>query len=178
MARFGSLGFRRVALSSLVFVLAACAGFDGRNLEPGESTLPDVIASMGEPAMRWKDPDGRAQLAYPRGPAATQTFMVFTDPDGRLERIEPVLDMAHFARVTPRKSNVESVIRLLGPVTNNNRAYFKERDELALSWLYCDAWSKQSYFDVLFDATTGIVRTTFHRLNLVGSLGVQPGCGH
>ena len=43
--------------------LSGCAGYGGSNLKPGESSLPEVIASMGVPAMTWKDPDGREQLA-------------------------------------------------------------------------------------------------------------------
>ncbi|SBT04719.1 conserved hypothetical protein [Candidatus Accumulibacter aalborgensis] len=53
-----------------------------------------MVASMGEPAMVWKNPDGSEQLAYPRGPAGTQTFMAYVGPDGTLQRIEKVLDGA------------------------------------------------------------------------------------
>jgi len=171
-------GFLRAFPICVVMALAACAGYGGSNLRPGESTLPEIVASMGVPAMRWKDPDGREQLAYPRGPAATQTFMVFIGPDGRLERIEKVLDMAHFARIQAGKSDMASVLRLLGPVLQQNVAYFKARDELVWSWLFCDAWSQEAYFDVLFDATSGIVRTTFQRPRLAGRLDTAPGCGH
>jgi hypothetical protein len=46
------------------------------------------------------------------------------------------------------------------------------------SWLFCDSWNQEAYFDVLFDGTTGIVRTTQQRQNLSGWDGVAPGCGH
>lgn len=172
------VGFRRWLAVCAVVLLSACAGYGGSNLRHGESTLSDVIASMGVPAMRWKDPDGRGQLAYPRGPEGTQTFMVFIGPDGRLERIEKVLDMAHFARIQNGKSDMAGVLRLLGPVPPQNVAYFKARDELVWSWLFCDAWSQQAYFDVLFDAKTGIVRTTFQRMRLDGWWHTVPSCGH
>ena len=58
----------RVAVLVITVLLSACASYSGSNLKPGVATLPEVTASMGEPAMRWKDPDGREQLAYPRGP--------------------------------------------------------------------------------------------------------------
>lgn len=170
-------GFRRMFLICVVLSLSACAGFGGSDLKPGVSVLSDVIASMGEPAMRWKDADGREQLAYPRGPAATQAFMVFVAPDGRLERVEKVLNMEHFARIEAGKTDMTSVLRLLGPVPSQNVAYFKARDELVWSWLFCDSWSQQAFFDVLFDGTTGVVRSTQQRPNFSGWDGVVPGCG-
>jgi hypothetical protein len=161
-----------------VFALSACAGYSGSNLKPGDSVIVEVIESMGTPAMRWKDPDGREQLAYPRGPAGTQTFMVFMAPDGRLERIEKVLDMEHFAKIQSGESDMDSVLRLLGPVWPRNEVYFEARDELVWSWLFCDTWSQEAYFDVLFDGVTGIVRTTQQRPNYVGFDGIVPSCGH
>jgi hypothetical protein len=133
---------------------------------------------MGTPAMRWKEADGREQWAYPRGPAGTQTFMVFLAPDGRLERIEKVLDMEHFSRIENGKTDKAAVLRLLGPVFEQNEVYFWRRDELVWSWLYCDGLGAETYFDVLFDATTGIVRATHQRPNYTGWDGVVPRCGH
>jgi hypothetical protein len=94
MQLFHRFGILRAFLVCVALTLGACAGYGGSNLRPGDSTLSDVIASMGVPAMRWKDPDGREQLAYPRGPAATQTFMVFVGPSGRLERRAVGADLA------------------------------------------------------------------------------------
>ncbi|MFZ4537432.1 hypothetical protein [Propionivibrio sp.] len=168
----------RTALVGIAVLLAACAGYSGSNLKAGVATLPEVIASMGEPAMRWKDADGREQLAYPRGPAGTQTFMAFIGADGRLERIEGVLDMDHFARIVAGKSDKEAVLRLLGPSQPQWTAYFKARDELVWEWRFCDTWNRLARFDVLFDATTGIVRTTYQRPDLMGPNNVAPFCGH
>lgn len=168
----------RLALLASALVLAACAGYSGSDLKPGVATLAEVIASMGEPAMRWKDADGREQLAYPRGPAGTQTFMAFIAPDGRLERIDGVLDMAHFARIEPGKSDKAAVLRLLGPSPSQWTEYFKARDELVWEWRFCDGLGQRAFFDVLFDATTGIVRSSFQRPDYVGPNGSAPSCGH
>ena len=72
---------------------------------------------------------------------------------------------------------MDSVLRLLGPVPPQNVTYFRARDELVWSWLFCDSWNQQAYFDVLFDGLSGIVRTTQQRPNLSGWDGVAPGCG-
>ena len=158
--------FVRVLVVGAIVLLSACTSYSGRTLEAGVSTLPEVVATMGEPSMRWKDDDGREQLAYPRGPYGTQTFMAFMGVDGRLERIEGVLDDKHFARIENGKSDMAAVLRLIGPPTPQWTAYFKARDELAMEWRFCDAWNQVARLDVLFDATTGIVRSTFQRPEL------------
>lgn len=172
----------RAALFASALVLSACAGYSGSNLKPGTATLPEVIASMGEPAMRWQDASGSEQLAYPRGPAGTQTFMAFIGADGRLERIEGVLDMAHFARIEAGKSDQAAVLRLLGPSQPQWTVYFERRDELAWEWKFCDDWGHVARFGVLFDATNGIVRTSYQAPDLaigwMGIRGVVQSCGH
>lgn len=169
--------FEHIVLISFALLLSACAGYSGSNLKPGVATLPEVLATMGEPAMRWNDPDGRVQLAYPRGPEGTQTFMVFTGVDGRLERIEGVLDSNHFALIENGKSDQAAVLRILGPSQPQWTANFKARDELAWEWRFCNSWGLLERFDVLFDATTGIVRSTMRFDDIVGFGGVAPSCG-
>jgi hypothetical protein len=168
----------RMTAAGFAVLLSACAGYGGHDLKPGIATLPEVVATMGEPAMRWKDADGREQLAYPRGPAGTQTFMAFIGSDGRLDRIEGVLDMEHFARIQPGKSDQAAVLRLLGPSQPRWTEYFKARDELVWEWRFCDSWNQLARFDVLFDASSGIVRTTYQRPDLMGRDGTAPFCGH
>jgi hypothetical protein len=173
---FSVLG--RVAALAITVFLSACAGYSGSNLKPGVATLPEVMASMGEPAMRWKDPDGRQQLAYPRGPAGTQTFMVFIGADGRLERIDGVLDMEHFARIEAGKSDQSSVLRLLGPSAPLRTQYYRLSNELAWEWRFCDGGSRLALFSVMFDASTGIVRTSYQRPDDSGWDSSPPFCGH
>ncbi|MEF8700097.1 MAG: hypothetical protein V5B32_00445 [Candidatus Accumulibacter sp. UW26] len=167
-----------LSLLVAVLLLAACAGYDGRGLQAGVATRSEVIASMGTPALGWRNADDSEQLAYPRGPAGAQTFMVFIDPRGRLQHIEPVLDMAHFARIEPGKTDQEGVLRLIGPPVPQWTSYFKARNELVWEWQFCDSWNQLARFDVLFDATTGIVRTSYQRPALMGFNGVAPWCGH
>lgn len=166
---------RILLLLSLMF-LAACASYDGRSLQPGVATLDDVERLMGAPAMRWRDPDGRQQLAFPRGPEGVHTFMAFFGPDGRLERLENVLQMAWFARIVAGRDDQAAVLRLLGPPTPEWIAYYKGRDELVWEWLFCDEWNLLARFDVLFDGTSGLVRTTMQRPDLRGPDGGPPHC--
>ncbi len=165
----------RSFVCACALILAACAGVSGSDLRPGRSTQAEVIASMGEPAMRWRESDGREQLAYPRGPSGTQTYMVFLRSDGVLDRIDRVLKEEHFARIESGKSDKAAVLRILGPSVQRE-TYFKARDELVWEWRICDNWNQQAFFGVLFDATSGIVRSTYQRpAGYSGEYG-SPGC--
>ncbi len=143
--------------------LGACAAYDGRGLQPGVAALPDVLAVMGEPALRWQDADGSLQLAYPRGPTGYHTYMVFLGADGRLQRIENRLDPLYFNRLESGTTDQAAVLRLLGPPVPGWEAYFKARDELVWEYRFCNLWGESARFDVLFDGTTGIVRSWYER---------------
>ena len=160
-----------IVLSALL--VSACAGYSGSNLKRGVSTLPEVIASMGQPAMVWTNSDGSQQLAYPRGPAGTQTFMAYVGSDGKLQRIKAVLDMTHFARVQAGMS-MDEVLRVLGPSGSTWTQFYPRSNELAWSWLSCNSWNDQEFFDVMFDASTKIVSSTGMRPIFVGNS--QPLC--
>lgn len=170
--------FRRAAFLFATFLLAGCAAYSGRGLQPGVATLADVLALMGRPALAWRDADGSEQLAFPRGPAGTQTFMVFISPEGRLRHKEGVLDIEHFARIEAGKSTQETVLRLIGPPVPQWTSFFPARNELVWEWRFCDSWNQLARFAVLFEATTGIVRTTYQQQELAGFDGVAPFCGH
>ena len=145
-----------VLFSSLI--VAACASYGGSGLKPGEARLEDVHAVMGQPAMHWQDADGSRQLAYPRGPAGMDTFMVRLGPNGKLQTIENVLDARHLADVKAGMSK-EEVLRILGPSDANATVYFEARDELAWDWRYSfinEPWR----MIVLFDGKSGKVRST------------------
>lgn len=164
---------RTVLLFALV--LSACASYSGAGLRPGEARLEDVARLMGEPAMRWQDPDGSVQLAYPRGPAGTDTFMVKLAPDGRLQSIVNVLKDAELARIRPGMTQ-EQVLRILGPRDSGRTAYFKARNELVWDWRACTYNVTIQRLYVLFDATSGLVRSTMSTHELFGSEGITMRC--
>lgn len=160
-----------------VLLLAACAGgYAGHGLVVGGASERDVVASMGEPAMRWQASDGSLQLAYPRGPEGAHTFMVHLGPDGRLRRIENVLVDARFAQVRPGDSP-EDVLRLIGPPVPQWISRFPARDELVWEWLYCDGGNHLARFGVLFDGAGRAVRTTVSRPDYRGPEGFVSACG-
>ena len=150
---------RRLTTLLCALLISACAGYSGANLKPGVTTEAEVQQVMGVPAMLWELPGGGRQLAYPRGPAGFDTFMVYTDGTGKLVKIVGVLNMESFARIQEGMTQAE-VLQLIGPPQPDWTAYFKARDELVWEWRYCDSWREAARFDVLFDGTTKKVRTT------------------
>jgi hypothetical protein len=152
---------------AMSLLLAACAGYGGHGLVPGQSPLDEVIAVMGQPAMRWAEADGSIRLAYPRGPMGVHTYMVLIGSNGVLRQIENVMDPQAFARIQSGMSQ-DQVLRTLGPPEPSWTIYFKARDELVWEWRYCDEWNRLARFDVLFDGTTGIVRSTMSQREYCG----------
>ena len=172
----GTKFLARLALGGMALILAGCASYSGSSLQPGVATLPEVVATMGEPAMRWTNADGSAQLAYPRGPAGTQTFMAYVGPDGKLQRIDKVLRYEVFAKIQEGMGQ-DDVLRLIGPPQPHWTQYFKARDELVWEWKFCESWNQEAFINVLFDGTSKKVRSTMQRQNLEGWSGTPPGCG-
>lgn len=152
-------------------LLAACASYSGSGLKPGESRLGDVQGLMGPPAMRWQEADGSVQLAYPRGPLGYHTFMVKLGPDGRLQSIANVLGDEGFAQIHAGLTK-EQVLRVLGPPDYNRTVYFKARDELVWDWRFCSVYGIPARFQVLFDGTSGTVRSAISQVE-VRARGVE-----
>jgi hypothetical protein len=139
--------------------LSACAAYSGSGLQAGVATEAEVWQLMGVPAMSWDLAGGGRQLAYPRGPGGFQTYMVFINAAGKLERKAEVMNQEYFAKVQPGMTQAE-VLQLLGPPQPHWTAFFPARDELVWEWRYCDSWNEAARFDVLFDGTKKKVRTT------------------
>jgi hypothetical protein len=148
-----------------IMLLAACASFSGSGLKPGEARLEDVQSVMGPPALRWQDADGSIQLAYPRGPLGHHTFMVTLGPDGRLKSIANVLEEDGFARIHAGLTK-DQVLRVLGPPDYSRTVYFKARDELVWDWRFCSIYGVLSRFQVLFDGTSGTVRSAMSQVEV------------
>jgi len=140
-------------------LIAGCASYGGRGLQPGVSSRDDVIALMGQPAMRFAEVDGGELLAYPRGPAGYHTYMLRIDSGGMLVSRENVLEPKHFARLRPGMTQ-EEVMRVIGPPWPSWTVYFAARDELVWEWRWCDDFAEPARFYVLFDGSTLQLRST------------------
>lgn len=152
--------YMKILLSILMaLLLGACASYSGHGLQPGMAGYDDVVRVMGQPAMRWQNADGSSQLAYPRGPMGVQTFMAVIGADGKLKNLENVLNTKNFAQIQPGMTK-DQVLRLLGPSEPSWTAYYARRDELVWEWRYCNELNQLSRFDVLFDGSKSVVRSS------------------
>jgi len=145
-----------LSLGSMWAVLAACASYSGYGLQPGVATEPQVLAAMGEPALKFRDADGTSTWAYPHGPLGYDTFMARFTGAGVLVRIDKVLDPEHFARVTLGLSP-DDVQRIIGPP--GRAEVFRRQGELVWDYRFVDAWGYSSQFSVIFDAERRVRRT-------------------
>ena len=167
---------KHVSVVLLALALVSCAAYSGSSLKPGEARLEDVVRVMGAPAMRWQEADGTQQLAYPRGPEGVHTYMVRIGADGKMQRIENVLEEKVFAGVRSGMKKGQ-VLKILGPSEPAWTAYYKARDELVWEWRYCDGWNELARFDVLFDATREVVRSTMSQTEAqMGLCGFADSC--
>ena len=126
-----SSALRCVTAWVLGMALTGCAAYSGYGLPTGASAEA-VRAAMGPPQRVWDDAGGAASWEYARGPEGRETFMVRLGADGRLLRIDQVLNEESFARVLPGMTRAD-VERLLG------RPYGVVRnrlDEEVWSWRY------------------------------------------
>lgn len=108
-------------LAIVLLLLAGCAGFDGRGLQPGVSTAVDVEALMGTPAERRKGVDGEMVLWYPRLPYGRASYAARIAPDGKLIAVEQRLTEQNLEFLQKGKTTAESVHDLFGPPNKINQ---------------------------------------------------------
>ena len=104
----------RIALCLFAW-LAGCASYSGSGLVAGQSTVQDVKAAMGEPALVRPAPGGGETLWYPRLPFGRESFAARIAPNGTLVSMEQRLQPQYIAQLQPGKSTADDVLDTLGP---------------------------------------------------------------
>ena len=140
---------RILLATALAVLLTACTAYQRYGLKPGASTAADVQRSMGAPALEFSNPDGSRQLAYVTSPMGTDTFMVFVNKDGVLDRIEQVLTDDQFYRIQTGKTTREELQRLIGPPWRKMR--FENLKQDAWDYRFRDSWGYTAYFSAMVD---------------------------
>jgi hypothetical protein len=140
----------------LAALLSGCAGY--RNLQPGADASA-VRAQMGAPKEVVKLADGGEAWFYPGGRVERQTYRAELGADGRLRKVEQVLDEQHFAQIVPGKSTGEDVRRLIGPPEQVYRGYNET------IWQYHYRWTPDSPYRLTVGfggdgVVTGVARLT------------------
>ncbi|HYC35906.1 MAG TPA: hypothetical protein VEC19_05750 [Usitatibacter sp.] len=134
----------RLIVPLLTVLLSACAV---TSLRPGASEA-EVMGAMGRPALEFEGPEGSRQLAYPTGPFGEQTYMAHIGRDGRLQRLEQVLDDSRINEIRQGMS-ADEVLRLIGPPYQ--RVRFGNLAQTAWDYRFRDTWGYLSILSVMVD---------------------------
>lgn len=97
---------------ALMAVLAGCATPQPARVLAGQAE-PEVLAAMGAPTGRYPLADGAQRLEFAQGPYGLQTWMVDLDAQGRVLKIQQVMDRFYFNQVQDGM-NRDALLRLLG----------------------------------------------------------------
>jgi hypothetical protein len=121
-----------VAAIFLIALAAGCASYSGAGLVPGQSSVEDVKAAMGEPTLVRELPDGDEVLWYSKLPNGRESYAAHIGRDGTLVSIEQRLTAQHIAKLRPNESTGEDVLDILGPPYRRFKFPLKDRE----SWEY------------------------------------------
>ena len=138
-----------VLVLSLALQIAACAHPD--TLTPG-LTRDQLLARYGKPAAERHDADGDV-LIYSSAPLGQRASAAHLDAQGRVVRVEPLLDTGHFATIRIGQWNKQDVLTHFGTAAEFTRVQNYE----VWSYRYREAETWDSLFHVMFDAA-GVVR--------------------
>ncbi|HUG78960.1 MAG TPA: hypothetical protein VML57_15865 [Burkholderiales bacterium] len=101
---------------------------DGRGLQPGQSTVADVRAVMGEPAEKRAGPGGETVYWYPRLPYGRESYAARIDSEGKLIALEQRLTEENIAKVVRDRTTMQEVRDLLGPPFEPTKFARMQRD--------------------------------------------------
>ena len=150
-----------------IAALGACTtAYSIANLREGE-TRASVEARFGTPSAVYTMPDGHPRLEYHRLSLGLRTYMIDIDAQGRVARVDQVLDENHFLKMRADMSEAE-VLSLIGPP--NGYGHYTHPAE-AKTWIYrFETIQKCIVFELPFDVVT-------HRTLEGGAFPPDKSCG-
>jgi hypothetical protein len=95
----------------LISLLSGCASYGPTNRMIG-SSKDDVVSVLGKPSTELPTPDGQL-LIYSKGPFGKETFFIYLNHDGIVQRWTQVLDEKNFERIGPGMTR-NQVIEIIG----------------------------------------------------------------
>lgn len=106
---------RIIGALALVAACAGCATYKPSDIRQGQS-VADVEQLMGMSTGQYTMPSGNTRLEFATGPQGRFTWMVDLDAQGRVLRVDQVLDEKHFAQVQLNfeKMDAKDLRRTLG----------------------------------------------------------------
>jgi hypothetical protein len=147
----------RAAATGGALLAAACASLEPPSFPPG-TAMSEVEARMGRPKAVVKAPGGDAVWQYPNGPVGQTTYMVDFGADQRVKSVYQALTWERFAKIVPGTTTQDDIRLLFGPP--GQTMLFGRMNEEVWSYRYQTGASGNWIFNINFDASTRIVRST------------------
>lgn len=149
----------KIARSAALFVLTlaaltSCA--TPQSLQPGAS-LSDARAKLGDPTGTYSLGDGRTRLQYSNQPFDQSVWNADFDAQGRLARVEQVMNDAAFARVISGKDTRTEVLRDFGAPAQTFD--YRLRNESAWMYRYYTHGGFKAAMFIYFDPAGTVKRT-------------------
>ena len=131
---------RWLATAAILWI-AGCAPLT--TVPPGTPAAA-VEASRGKPYRIWPEANGASSWEYPLGPSGRYTYMVRVGPDGRVDRVDQVLDLPTFARLQPGMK-VQELEHTLGRPYSKTYLPLIDQDQWAWRWMESNVWKRCFY---------------------------------
>jgi len=106
-----SLVWRWAAAALCTVAIAACAVPEWQK---SGTSAAQIAQDMGQPQVRVALPDGGERWVYSRQPAGQQVYHMVFDAQQRLQRVEQVLQEAHFLRLRSGVDQRQDVFHYFG----------------------------------------------------------------
>lgn len=94
-------GAQRLYAALAPVILAALAGCANLSSVPAGTPLADVEQSHGKPSYTCTRPDGTRRVIWTQQPSGSYAWGTDVDAQGRVAKVEQVLDQAHFNLIQP-----------------------------------------------------------------------------
>jgi len=129
-----------------------CANLTG--VAPG-TLAADVASSRGKPFRVWPEANGASSWEYPMGPMGHYTYMVRVGADGRVSRVDQVLDWPYFNTLT-QGMKADEIEHVLGRPYRTS--YMPMMAENVMTWRWIETIWPRCFFAYL-DPAGRMLRT-------------------
>lgn len=158
-------GWFFVMLMSGALTLGGCTDAQP-DVEPGKSTLMDLVKRVGKPSMVWSEGDGSLLVEFAHADEGSSNYMARVAPSGVLLSFQDVLAGSHFMTLKPGMTR-EQVRRHLGQPASVERIGDDEVWHWPLRSLRMVDWQLDAHFGAM-GKLSSIVRTRMERAPRVG----------
>ena len=159
----------RLTLMAACLWAAGCANLT--SFPPGTPAAA-IESSRGKPYRVWPEANGAASWEYPQGPAGRYTHMVRIGADGRVTRVDQVLDWPFFMKLEPGMP-VREVEHALG--RPYSKTFMPLQNENVWAWRWVETvWYRCFYAHFTPEGRLGRISVGDEEISDNGILSANP----